>query len=350
MALDYYLHVGCPLQDPRRPRAFLESVKIRAFLEMLDGRREEIEEQQGCPLDEVGVTLGFVVPVAGGEPTNEPTVGQMRCTWREIETRARPICPDCPVNWRSRPMGCFAAISYPIGEEAERWLVERFAPPLGAQDHLVRRLVEDEISGAHLDARRPLAPDDEPSLLAAAEPARKRLTPEGPEVSSSQLLECLLSSQPTLDPRLLFSLCVDFHVLEPPREVIVEIADRLERECGRDDMADFFSGGVTSMLFRRGDGELGKLVFGEAAEEEDAQITEEERAMLEEGAMLSLFEPRPTPIKPPPEMDWLKERLQGAPILLAAEAGDTESTFQIKRFLYACWKALLGGAAMVVDG
>lgn len=164
--------------------------------------------------------------------------------------------------------------------------MERFAPPTGEFGYFPSHLMEFTVTGERLDVQRP------EGILAGDEPAVKRISADGPEYTSSQIVEFLFLCAPILIPPTLFALCSSFGALgiDEAEAQLIELQLGLAQNFGQEKFGD-----------------------------------------------LSIA-------------DWKRELGERIPFRLGAEPGEDRSVYKFKQFLQACWKAFCADGQLVIDG
>lgn len=298
MALEFFPHIGCPIQSGREPSSFMQKAKLRSAIEMVEKDREQFSGK-GTDLEQAQVTLPFAIDVKGAEPTADVTVAQIRSAWNEVEQAAAKHCANCPVNIYEELLGCYGAINYPISAEAEAWLMQQFNPPEGEAGYVAHHISETGVTGENLDAGRPAPGEDPwgggtgpPKLFVSEAAVKKKLTPDGAEFTSSQLFEYIIFCQPIVIPITLFGLCVDFGAVRIK-----------EREYAN----------INGLL----------AIEGIAGED----------AVIEKAGE-----------------NWKAKATEEVPFVLEPGPDDDPGIGQLKGFFYACWLAFRTGTQLAIDG
>lgn len=289
MAYEFFLDAGCPLQARLTPTHFMRAAKIQETLEWINQKRPQWKDQ-GVDAEARTMVFQYEIETPNG-PRSKLTVRELRQAYAQlIATQAHEICGDCPLNLHCDLLGCYGAIKYPISAAAEAWLIEQFDPPDGEEGYIPHHLRSGGVTGQALDQARPRHGEPPQGLLAAAAPATRLLSREGPAISSSQLIEYLLACMPTIQPITLFGLCVDFHAigLSDDERMEFNYAFALESRLG-------------SKKYQSGMGDF-------------------------------------------------RQKLQQIPFMMQLAVGDDPSIQQFKSFFMHCWVGCLSGSGLAVDG
>ncbi len=213
---EYFIDIQCPIQRKKSPQEFMRTAKIRRYAEVFESKRAELAAV-GESIDEQVIVLAFPVKTGWFRSSNEVKAKDLFKIRNELEKSAGPICEKCPINIAGCTLGCCAAITYPISDAGEQWLMDHFNPPDGEKGYLPYHIRDSKVTGAYVDTRRPGPRGEEPYLYASPKAIYKRVSADGPEYSSSQILEFLSGCQPKILTATLYGLCIDFNVvnLEP---------------------------------------------------------------------------------------------------------------------------------------
>jgi hypothetical protein len=117
MGADFVGWRGCALQARLDPDGFLGKLKLRAYKRMLE---ERVPEEQRA-------SVKIEVHVSGREVRGLTYFGI--CAELADFERGVPECATCPLSGGA-PVGCYRYVTYPIDEQAERLLFERFTSEL----------------------------------------------------------------------------------------------------------------------------------------------------------------------------------------------------------------------------
>lgn len=274
--------------------------KYRDMLMMIEEHQAELEEENpGKELEEIGVVI-----VRNGEQ-QEVTVGTLLQLWRSGSAMVENECPECPVNFRDRLVGCYGAINYPLSAQLEAWWQEHFKP-MGDYTSTVLSMIEEyELTGESIDAQRPQA-GEEPTLYEAPQPLTLNIAGWAQPVTTSQIIELLNFA--TLPPRdLLWGLLLDFGALRGAKEDLLGI-DRL------------YTAPLLGLEFDKANENW--LFLHEMIN--DSVMRHARNSFSEE------------------EMRQYAEMFERIEFVLQVDPGDDRCIGGFKRFLYGCWLAMHG--------
>jgi hypothetical protein len=119
----FYMHMGCPLQDSYTPPQFIEQLGLAAAIQA-DERVNAVDPENPRPGD--GQRL---IPVRLDGAERMIRRAELCEMHEDFLGTARLHCMHCPVNKTPLPLACVGMLALPLGERAERWLLEQFAPP-----------------------------------------------------------------------------------------------------------------------------------------------------------------------------------------------------------------------------
>lgn len=174
MSVDVSIELACHPRTELGSDGLLASVKAQGKAAVV----EQLAQREGVPPDRLRVDLGE----RGGRVLDYHRLKAQAGQLGALES----FCRGCPANIFRPAFGCLTAVRYPIGADAERWLVEHLpneadGPP-GAD--IVRALGDFSIDGdrvADMRKRR---------LLESPAPLVGRIGDI--EVTSDQILELML--------------------------------------------------------------------------------------------------------------------------------------------------------------
>ncbi|MEN6627883.1 MAG: hypothetical protein ABFD69_16785 [Candidatus Sumerlaeia bacterium] len=215
MGFDYFAKTQCPIQAPRDNTEFVQRAKVGAYAGQIG---YTLSRQQGPEREAMlskTMTLPFPVKTLMGASA-ELTFAELVETWQRIERKSKPICEKCPVNVKGEALGCWGAISYPISQACEHWIIDHFNPPEPGPSYLLHHIREAGITGERLDnGRAELNVHEDggyiPVLLPPG-PAEKIV--EGERITSSMILEYLIGCQPYLINQTLLGLLTEFNAVD----------------------------------------------------------------------------------------------------------------------------------------
>lgn len=174
MSVDVSIELACHPRTALGSDGLLAAVKAHGQATVI----EQLAQREGVPPDRLRVDL------------RGP--GERVLDYRQLKVQAGQLgalesfCRGCPANIFRPTFGCLTAIRYPIGADAERWLVEHLPDeadrPPGAD--IVRALRDFSIDGGRAAEMR------QRGLLESPAPVVGRIGDV--EVTSDQILELLL--------------------------------------------------------------------------------------------------------------------------------------------------------------
>jgi hypothetical protein len=184
---------SCPLQKPLGKAAFLQKLKLRSYLQLVESQLPEGERES--------VKLAVRV---GEAPQRELTYAELQRSSEGFKDGI-PECATCPVSG-GQTLGCYRYVQYPIDQAAEDLLFDFVCVQLGDPKSLVSSLYPAFLARQPRqgtpwhDRRGPGALRDGVPLPTLAE----RPTPQVqdvPYVDSAQVLSALFFSSD--DPQLI---------------------------------------------------------------------------------------------------------------------------------------------------
>jgi hypothetical protein len=122
----------CDLQRPLRPEGFLQKLKMKAYLHVVESRVPAGQR------DGVEVTV-----VVNGNERN--------LTYREIREQAEtfqrgiPECASCPLSG-GQQLGCYRYVTYPVDARFEEVAFEFFCSQVATKDSIADQLYRDIVS------------------------------------------------------------------------------------------------------------------------------------------------------------------------------------------------------------
>ena len=177
MSVDVAIELACQPRAKLGSDGLLTAVKSQGQAAVI----EQLATRQGVPPERLRVDLSG----SGERVLDYPDLRAQAVQLTGLEA----FCAGCPANIFRPTFGCLTAVRYPIGAEAERWLVEHLPAeaerPPGAD--IVRALRDFSIDGRRGAEMR------QRGFLEAPAPAVGRIG--NVEVTSDQILELLLFSR-----------------------------------------------------------------------------------------------------------------------------------------------------------
>jgi hypothetical protein len=132
MGVDLIGWRDCGLQEPLAPTGFLQKLKMRAYLRVV--------EQQVPPDQRDTVKLTIVVNDRERELTGKEIREQAEAFQRGI-----PECATCPLAG-GKQLGCYHYVTYPVDERFEEIAFEFFTSQLATKDSIADQLYRDIVS------------------------------------------------------------------------------------------------------------------------------------------------------------------------------------------------------------
>lgn len=172
----FFMNLGCPLQEAYPPLHFIERLGLAWALQRHDQEQgvdaeQPAEEAQRRPLK---------VRLEGAERWL-PRV-EVRDLHNDFLGAARTQCLHCPINKTPDPCACVGVVSLPLSAKGEKWLFDQFAPPQPAKSYFAEHIRRSRLPGRRHEL-----------LLASSVEFKKQLTPDQPEITSTQLFYYLLN-------------------------------------------------------------------------------------------------------------------------------------------------------------
>lgn len=315
MALDYVIDWSCPVREQLGPDDVYRVSKYRDMIAYFEANKDEIlAAKPGRKLDDV--------PIHGRHPHRPDqmlTFGTIRTEWEKYEQLARPCCPDCPVNFRKRAIGCYGAVNYPLTVRFEQWMIERYNPPERWPDLIAKLIEEHGITGEDSDKNRGLD-ENGMGVFEAMRPLEKRIPHLDRPITTTQILSVMMGVR-EIRSDLCWSLLMSFGAVGGDSAAIDEISELVLLGGSRMEDEWLVQLDPYTRIKREGD----QIAFVTSADIPFSLHSEENRQRLSD----------------------LMKRTQ---FTITGEPTDDRPIFGFKTWLLACYVSVANLATIVADG